>query len=519
MKTREYIDRNLMLLSHNSHITWDVTEVTDLSTALKDCSPEVAEKILLEYLNNPALSKATNEFFEKANGRMSKEASSACECSPPGDERVLHATEPNLKWWNPGVKNIPLELGARWIHGVLGNPLYELAVSAGLVTLPEQSGERQSVIAATEQGVRIPLALLEEVHHAYISELHASGADQPPAETGNSVGRHLALDIQHYLTDDSENGLRKLIFQHLITKETCITGCHSMTEVSLVDFGSFEDLPGGNVSLSAPYEAIIHYLSSAFPPECISTHHQVSHIDWTKTNDHITVSCTNGATFSTNHVIVTIPLGVLKSCHEDLFHPNLPEDKVEAISNLGFGVVDKIYLYYERPFLNPEVREVILLWGVEGPSPWYSKIFSFLRERETLLVAWLSGQEAEHMETLTDSEVAECCTSVLQRFLADPCIPLPCSVVRSRWRQDPHVQGSYSFIPSRASHKDIQRLASPIYRDPYQSKVWWSMSNVRWVWQPMLIFAGEATHPKFYSTTHGAFQSGQTAAAQLLVET
>ncbi|UYV68836.1 PAOX [Cordylochernes scorpioides] len=463
-----------------------------------------------------------------------------------GDERVLHSTEPNLKWWNPGVpcaaapnmeykhcsscipglgaltgyyqqgklspENIPLELGARWIHGVLGNPLYELAVSAGLVTLPEQSGERQSVIAATEQGVRIPLALLEEVHHAYFwfirrcAELHASGADQPPAETGNSVGRHLALDIQHYLTDDAENGLRKLIFQHLITKETCITGCHSMTEVSLVDFGSFEDLPGGNVSLSAPYEAIIHYLSSAFPPECISTHHQVSHIDWTKTNDHITVSCTNGATFSTNHVIVTIPLGVLKSCHEDLFHPHLPEDKVEAISNLGFGVVDKIYLYYERPFLNPEVREVILLWGMEGPSPWYSKIFSFLRERETLLVAWLSGQEAEHMETLTDSEVAECCTSVLQRFLADPCIPLPCSVVRSRWRQDPHVQGSYSFIPSSASHKDIQRLASPIYRDPYQSK-------------PMLIFAGEATHPKFYSTTHGAFQSGQTAAAQLLVET
>ncbi|UYV68837.1 PAOX [Cordylochernes scorpioides] len=507
MKTREYIDRKNVIPVYaavtcvNSHITWDVTEVTDLSTALKDCSPEVAEKILLEYLNNPALSKATNEFFEKANGRMSKELAFWV----PGTWVInisLLSIYQSVLWGCP--ENIPLELGARWIHGVLGNPLYELAVSAGLVTLPEQSGERQSVIAATEQGVRIPLALLEEVHHAYIYISGLSGAAQNSMLL-EQINRQQRLGT-HYLTDDSENGLRKLIFQHLITKETCITGCHSMTEVSLVDFGSFEDLPGGNVSLSAPYEAIIHYLSSAFPPECISTHHQVSHIDWTKTNDHITVSCTNGATFSTNHVIVTIPLGVLKSCHEDLFHPNLPEDKVEAISNLGFGVVDKIYLYYERPFLNPEVREVILLWGVEGPSPWYSKIFSFLRERETLLVAWLSGQEAEHMETLTNSEVAECCTSVLQRFLADPCIPLPCSVVRSRWRQDPHVQGSYSFIPSSASHKDIQRLASPIYRDPYQSK-------------PMLIFAGEATHPKFYSTTHGAFQSGQTAAAQLLVET
>ena len=28
------------------------------------------------------------------------------------------------------------ELGANWIHGVLGNPLYELAVSKGLVSVP-----------------------------------------------------------------------------------------------------------------------------------------------------------------------------------------------------------------------------------------------------------------------------------------------------------------------------------------------------------------------------------------------
>ena len=27
------------------------------------------------------------------------------------------------------------ELGANWIHGVLGNPLYELAVSKGLVII------------------------------------------------------------------------------------------------------------------------------------------------------------------------------------------------------------------------------------------------------------------------------------------------------------------------------------------------------------------------------------------------
>lgn len=34
--------------------------------------------------------------------------------------------------------------------------------------------------------------------------------------------------------------------------------------------------------------------------------------------------------------------------------------------------------------------------------------------------------------------------------------------------------------------------------------------------QPSLLFAGEHTHSSFYSTVHGAYLSGQTAARRLL---
>lgn len=34
--------------------------------------------------------------------------------------------------------------------------------------------------------------------------------------------------------------------------------------------------------------------------------------------------------------------------------------------------------------------------------------------------------------------------------------------------------------------------------------------------QPVLLFAGEHTHSSFYSTVHGAYLSGQTAARRLL---
>ena len=65
--------------------------------------------------------------------------------------------------------------------------------------------------------------------------------------------------------------------------------------------------------------------------------------------------------------ICTVSLGVLKASHKTLFHPTLPDQKVnsanrkgfakakvtlqvEAIEKLGFGVMDKIFLVFDRVF-------------------------------------------------------------------------------------------------------------------------------------------------------------------------
>ena len=52
------------------------------------------------------------------------------------------------------------ELGASWIHGVLGNPLYELAVSKGLVDIV-QTPKPHNVAAVTEDGRRLPFNVLQ----------------------------------------------------------------------------------------------------------------------------------------------------------------------------------------------------------------------------------------------------------------------------------------------------------------------------------------------------------------------
>jgi len=53
-----------------------------------------------------------------------------------------------------------MELGANWIHGVLGNPLYEIATANGLIDIVHVP-KPHKVVAATEEGKQVPFQLLQ----------------------------------------------------------------------------------------------------------------------------------------------------------------------------------------------------------------------------------------------------------------------------------------------------------------------------------------------------------------------
>ncbi len=143
------------------------------------------------------------------------------------------------------------------------------------------------------------------------------------------------------------------------------------------------------------------------------------------------IDCEDGSKYYADHVICTIPLGVLKNKHKDLFSPRLPESKIKSMDKLVFGTVNKIFLQYEKPFLSPEISEVIILWGDEidenlpMEDRWYRKIYSFTKLSETLLLGWISGDEAIYMENLKMDKVGEVCTNILRQFLNDPLVPAP----------------------------------------------------------------------------------------------
>eukprot|EP00071_Canis_lupus_P038829 XP_022272386.1 peroxisomal N(1)-acetyl-spermine/spermidine oxidase-like isoform X2 [Canis lupus familiaris] len=107
------------------------------------------------------------------------------------------------------------------------------------------------------------------------------------------------------------------------------------------------------------------------------------------------------------------------------------------------------------------------------------------------------------METLTDEEVLLSLTQVLRRVTGNARLPAPRSVLRSRWHSAPYTRGSYSYVAVGSTGEDIDRLARPLPEDGAEAQL-------------QILFAGEATHRTFYSTTHGALLSGWREADRLI---
>lgn len=148
--------------------------------------------------------------------------------------------------------NDKVELGANWIHGVLGNPVYELAMQYGLVDIMAIP-KPHKVVAATEFGKQVPFNTLQEIYEAYLCFLKRCEeyylSQYLPPDGVDSVGEHIRLEVNLYLEkiqDKNERHLRELIFECLLKRECCISGCDDMNEIDLLELGTYTELQGGN---------------------------------------------------------------------------------------------------------------------------------------------------------------------------------------------------------------------------------------------------------------------------------
>uniref|UniRef100_A0A8D1IK73 Polyamine oxidase n=1 Tax=Sus scrofa TaxID=9823 RepID=A0A8D1IK73_PIG len=384
-----------------------------------------------------------------------------------------------------------VEVGAHWIHGPSqSNPVFQLAAS-----LIDQTREF----------------------------LHSAEAPAP------SVGEYLKKQIREHVASWAEGEgtkmLKLAILNNLFNVECCVSGTHSMDLVALAPFGEYTVLPGLDCTFPGGYQGLTDRMAASLPTDVMVFDKPVKTIRWNGSFQEasapgeafpVLVECEDGGCFPAHHVIVTVPLGFLKGHLDTFFEPPLPPEKVEAIRKIGFGTNNKIFLEFEEPFWEPGCERIQVVWEdlspLEDVAPelqdaWFKKLIGFWVLPASgachVLCGFIAGLESEFMETLSDEDVLLSLTQVLRRVTGNPRLPAPRSVLRSRWHSAPYTRGSYSYVAVGSSGDDLDLLAQPLPADGKGAQL-------------QVLFAGEATHRTFYSTTHGALLSGWREADRLI---
>lgn len=119
-----------------------------------------------------------------------------------------------------------------------------------------------------------------------------------------------------------------------------------------------------------------------------------------------------GESLSFDRVVVTVPLGVLQE--DDLeFQPRLPLEHRGAITALGMGSIETIWLRFDEPFWDSEAT----VWHVVGGDAPVRTWFNLLPATgESVLVGLVGGTPAAEFADLGDTEAVEAALRSLEFF-------------------------------------------------------------------------------------------------------
>ncbi|KAL1363712.1 hypothetical protein HN51_011910 [Arachis hypogaea] len=394
-------------------------------------------------------------------------------------------------------------------------------------------------------------------------------------------------DVKGYYGNWTRKLLEEAIFAMHENTQRTYTSAGNLMSLDYRAESEYIMFPDEEITIAKGYLSIIEHLASVLPPGLIQLGRKVTKIEWQPQNQNqnqrdideggrkvcvenggsccscsrpVKLHFSDGSSISADHVIVTVSLGVLKAAIRDhdkgdsdsgMFCPPLPPSKAEAISRLGFGVVNKLFMqlsptqqtqtqhhvnhkgfpFLQMAFHSPhsEMRHKKIPWWMRRTATLFP-----IYNNSTVLLSWFAGEEALALESLKDEEIINGVSTTVSSLLSHSqwqkgsdshklCNGIVnsseeryqenevrfSSVMKSKWGTDPLFLGSYSYVAVGSSGDDLDTMAEPLPKD---SNCHPSASS----YPLQILFAGEATHRTHYSTTHGAYFSGLREANRLL---
>ncbi|XP_075166428.1 spermine oxidase-like [Haematobia irritans] len=446
-----------------------------------------------------------------------------------------------------------IDLGAQWVHGEVNNIVYEMVKNHGCL---ETSGEiYKTYECIRSNGEVVPddtIDLLKDI----LIDIYENCAHETVNYEG-SFGDYLSARFQQAMDlaamQNLDHNVAQEFFENFKKIQSSETSSR-MDQVSAKGFHEYWQCPGEYLLnwKDKGYVTFLHLLMGSndekifgMLEEHILFNCHVDYIQWDRVDHKVIVSCNKGMQeYEADHVVLTIPLGVLKENVETMFHPQLPLQKKQAIVGLGYGSVGKIFLEFPASFWPPNWYGFTLLWMQEDLKElqqtsleWVEEIYGFycVNYQPRVLLAWLVGPWVAKVEQMPLDQVKLGCMYLLKRFLRKWQIPDPLNIQVSQWQSNPNFLGAYSFRSMLSEELKVSalKLSEPL-SVLIPGDLRHSCSTVSHLsdvssfnsdkvsdicplnFKPILLFAGEATSMHHYSTVHGAVESGHREANRLI---
>jgi monoamine oxidase len=373
--------------------------------------------------------------------------------------------------------DLPVDMGASWIHGTKGNPVTRLARTVGLRITPTSYSRSATFDAAGrpvdfDKAARRAMKLVDRAREA-VDDLDAD-VSLEAAVTGFPAWQALA---------PADRAIYRLAINTRIEHE--YSG--DWSRLSAWHFDDGDDWPGDESVVTPGFGAVLSHLAQGID---IRLGEAVTSV--APSGKGVTVTTTRGV-HEGDCAIVTLPLGVLQAGDIRFAEP-LDRKRQRAIDGLAMGLLNKCVLRFDRVFWPADADWIDFLSPAETLwGDWTSYLGA---TGQPLIVGFNAARTADEIEALDDDATTASALSAL-RAMFGSAVPAPVGSQVSRWRQDPFARGSYSFKAVGTSKKDRKALFGAD-------------------WDGRLHFAGEATSRDHPATVHGALMTGQAAARAAL---
>lgn len=431
---------------------------------------------------------------------------------------------------------ISVEAGAQWLHGK-DNELYRYAKMFDLIR-PELSEEAEGDYIREDgekfdeffvRKIDFKMGQIFEECEDFVNHKN-EGNFCFPTSLEKFVNERLKPFLDSLEDDEEKSRVKQLLDWHR-RFQIIDNSCLYFDDISAKDWGNYSfngESCQTHINIKNGMESLVDKLNASLRSKVI-VNKIVELIYWKsddESNCKIYVRCSDGTVFTTNNLICTFSVGVLKENHARMFVPPLPTEHRDVIEAIGFGTINKFFLVFEEKWWKEDWKGLQLIWNEDVDdvrilnyflekndfnfeftllqnSHWSKFISGFdvvHPSKENALLGWIGGKGAIEMEKLSDEQISEECMSILRRFLKME-IPDPIKFYSSRWNSNTLIRGAYSYTAKSTDRLENweTKISAPI---KFKSN--------------SLLFAGEACHASYFSTVHGAFHSGMEQAENIL---